>query len=302
MSRISFLTSGLMRFLPFLRGRLFQRQNSLNPCRCHLITVSGFTMTRASLQLFRSLEKRRNIALSVFSRLGFFFTLEYCDLMSQQQNLQLQLISRLKPIADQPYQGFECVYHKTKVSAKPLKINGVAADRILTRHSHVYSRLSPLFFGGGQQNNKRPGTIPVAQVVGVAKALKILIDDGNEEQSRIRNLRDIFFKTLSSRIEGITLNGVPLSNRHPGNLNIAIRGIDSEDLLARLQPLLAASTGSACSSGIPGPSRVLRTIGLGPKCAASSLRLCFGRFTDQSQSDEIIEILATNIEMIRNED
>ena len=67
--------------------------------------------------------------------------------------------------------------------------------------------------------------------------------------------------------------------RHPGNLNIRFEGYDAEDILAAVQPNLAASTGSACTSGIPEPSHVLRAIALSAAQADASIRFSLGRFT-----------------------
>jgi cysteine desulfurase len=81
------------------------------------------------------------------------------------------------------------------------------------------------------------------------------------------------------------------TNRHPGSLHIRFPGVDATDLLSRLQPQLAAATGSACTSGIIGPSHVLLALGFSPVAAAEGLRLSLGRFTGEAE----IERAATAI-------
>ena len=84
------------------------------------------------------------------------------------------------------------------------------------------------------------------------------------------------------------LNGARGEGRHPGNANVRFDGFDARDILGALQPRLAAATGSACASGIPEPSHVLRALGLAvPQCDAS-IRFSFGRFT----TDEDVETAA----------
>ena len=87
----------------------------------------------------------------------------------------------------------------------------------------------------------------------------------------------------------MTLNGPPTSVRHPGNANLRFDGYDGRDLLERLQPRLAASTGAACASGIPEPSHVLRALGRSSEETDASIRFSFGRFT----TDAEIELAAT---------
>lgn len=88
------------------------------------------------------------------------------------------------------------------------------------------------------------------------------------------------------------MNGPAESKRHPGNANIRFDGVSAHDFLAALQPKLAASTGSACASGIPGPSHVLRGIGLTAKKAESSIRFCIGRHTTKADIAEAAALVA----------
>src|SRR5690606_31456620 len=123
------------------------------------------------------------------------------------------------------------------------------------------------------------GTLPVALCVGFGAAAGLLVKDAaTAERGRLGELRDRFVEKLTELSWPIAVNG-PARHRHPGNANIRFEGVAAEDLLSVLQPRLAASTGSACSSGTPEPSYVLRAIGLTYEEAASSVRFCVGRFT-----------------------
>lgn len=147
------------------------------------------------------------------------------------------------------------------------------------------SRLSPRIHGGGQQNGLRSGTLPVALCRAFADAIELTYGAVAEnERERVKSLRDRFADGMLA-LAGVTLNGPPLAQRHVGNCNIQIEGHVAKDLLLRLQPRLAASTGAACSSGLPEPSHVLTAIGLTHEQAEASVRLSFGRFSTNKDVD-----------------
>ncbi len=136
--------------------------------------------------------------------------------------------------------------------------------------------LEPMIYGGEQQGGLRSGTVPVPLCVGMGCAAELITGEaGTEERQRIAQLRDTFINGLPN----VILNGPNGTTRHPGNVNVQFPGTNAQDLLASMQPMLAASTGSACASGIPEPSHVLRAIGLSTEEADSSVRFSFGRFS-----------------------
>lgn len=94
----------------------------------------------------------------------------------------------------------------------------------------------------------------------------------------LSDMRNHFLKSLLEIVPGMKVNGSMIA-RHPGNLNIQFSGFEAELLLTALQPHVAASTGSACTSGQTEPSHVLSAIGLSSKEAESSIRFSLGRFT-----------------------
>jgi len=136
--------------------------------------------------------------------------------------------------------------------------------------------IEPQIHGGQQQSGLRAGTLPVPLCTGCAAAAEILLSsEAREERSRVAGLRDRFEAGLAGLGADVRYNGRS-ARRHPGNSNVAFVGRDGRHLL---QPQVAASSGSACASGIMEPSHVLRAIGLAGEDADSSTRFSFGRFT-----------------------
>jgi len=114
----------------------------------------------------------------------------------------------------------------------------------------------------------------------------------------IRRQRDLFLGRLFELPWSIASNGGHGDSRHPGNANIQFAGFSGSDLLGVLQPNLAASTGSACASGIPEPSHVLRAIGLTNNQAENSLRFCVGRYTTDADILEAVELIAAALKKL----
>lgn len=151
---------------------------------------------------------------------------------------------------------------------------GVGA--LVIRREH-HGRVEPLIYGGGQQNGLRAGTLPTPLCVGFAAAATEMATELSKERfQEVRRLRNIFVKEFLKVVPGSKLNGPDLEKRHPGNANFYLGNLDGADFLNRLQPLIAASTGSACSSGTIEPSYVLRAIGLSEDQARSSVRFSLG--------------------------
>ena len=141
--------------------------------------------------------------------------------------------------------------------------------------------------GGGQEAGLRSGTQPPALVAGLGEATRLASLDMAQEESRLSRLSGRLFKGLCDLYPDLGLNG-SAQNRWAGNLNLCFRGLRSDILLSALKGV-AVSTGSACASGDPDPSPVLRAIGLSPEDAASSLRLSVGRFTTDQEIDLALE-------------
>lgn len=156
----------------------------------------------------------------------------------------------------------------------------------------LQDHIEPLVYGGGQQQNLRSGTVPVALCVGMGTAAALLdARAAEEERAAVRRRRDSFVRKLTDLPWPIVLNGPESAQRHPGNANMRFEGFDAHDILSTLQPRLAASTGSACTSGIPEPSYVLKAIGLSSDEAESSIRFSIGRNTTDADLEETVALI-----------
>jgi len=152
--------------------------------------------------------------------------------------------------------------------------------------------IEPLVYGGGQQRELRSGTVPVALCVGMGAAAALLdTRKAEEERALLRRRRDLFVRKLMNLSWPVFLNGPEGAQRHPGNANMRFEGFEAHDILSTLQPRLAASTGSACTSGIPEPSHVLRAIGLSAREAEASIRFSLGRSTTDEDIDDAVRLI-----------
>lgn len=170
------------------------------------------------------------------------------------------------------------------------KIYGPKGVGALYVHSHVLKQLPPLNYGGGQEQGVRSGTVPTPLCVGFAAAAHQLDRVRIPEGRRIASLRDLLWEQIKTLIPEARVNG-SLRDRHPGNLNIHVPGCDSGLLLGKLQPMVAASSGAACSTGSPEASHVLRAIGLSEDEAYSCLRFGIGRFNTQDEVESAAEFV-----------
>ena len=164
---------------------------------------------------------------------------------------------------------------------------------LIVRSKNRRVRLLPQIVGGGQQNNLRSGTLNAPGIIGTAAALELCLNDLHDTLQSLGEMRNNLFELLSSKIEGVTLNGPSLVAggdssqfaRLPGNLNCSFAGVEGQSLMLEL-PQLAVSSGSACTSAEPEPSHVLLALGLSQDQARSSLRFGIGRTTTQEQIEQ----------------
>jgi cysteine desulfurase len=111
-------------------------------------------------------------------------------------------------------------------------------------------------------------------------------------------MRDFFEAALSSSDYSVSINGGG-AQRHPGNSNLRFGVRDAHHLLSMMQPNLAASTGSACTSGTIESSHVLRAIGLAEEAANASVRFSFGRFNSEADACDAARIISEAIALDR---
>ena len=187
------------------------------------------------------------------------------------------------------------------VSLSAHKIYGPQGIGALYVRSDLKSRVAAQLLGGGQQAGLRAGTVPVALCRAFADAAELLIgSEAESERERVRMLRDTFTLGLLG-LPGVSLNGPVLGNRHIANCNVRFSGCEGQDLLARMQPRLAASTGSACASGLPEPSHVLTAIGLSQTEASSSIRFSFGRMSTSTDVEQALSVVSAALSNVRRE-
>ncbi len=161
------------------------------------------------------------------------------------------------------------------------------------------TRIEPLLHGGGHEFNKRSSTLNVSGIAGLYKAAEIASEVMQEENKRIKLLRDKLFEGIIKKIPDVVVNG-DMEKRLVNNLNICIAGVESESVLIALDNEgIAVSSGSACSSGSLEPSHVLLAIGRDPVLARGSLRFTLGRFTTEEDIDYVLEVLPKIVEKIR---
>lgn len=158
--------------------------------------------------------------------------------------------------------------------------------------------LSGIQTGGDQEGRKRAGTHNVPGIVGLGKAIS-LIQDQKKKNQEIKELRDFLTKKILKEIPDSWLNG-DQKKRSPNNINFGFRNVEGEALILMLDSFgIAASTGSACSSGSLEPSHVLLSLGLKPEEAHGSLRLTIGKTTTKKELDYVIRILKKVITDLR---
>ena len=194
----------------------------------------------------------------------------------------------------------ELAIHADLISLSGHKAYGPQGIGALYIRRDVQEFVEPIIYGGGQQNGLRSGTVPLPLCAGMAAAVDILkTDEGAEERGRVAGQRDAFVGLLQNSGFPTAINGPTEGWRHPGNANLRFDGYNAQDILGKVQPCLAASTGAACTSGIPEPSHVLRAMGLNVEQAESSIRFSFGRFTTNEEIEEAAHLLIRALDSLK---
>lgn len=157
-------------------------------------------------------------------------------------------------------------------------------------------RLEAQMHGGGHERGMRSGTLATHQIVGMGEAFRIAREEMQEENKRIRSLRDKLLKGLQE-IEEVYVNG-DMTHRVPHNLNVSFNFVEGESLIMAIKEL-AVSSGSACTSASLEPSYVLRALGRNDELAHSSIRFTLGRFTTEADIDFAIDLIKKKIDKLR---
>jgi cysteine desulfurase len=198
------------------------------------------------------------------------------------------------------------------VGSIPVNVNDLSVDMLSLAAHKFYgpkgvgvlyirkgTRIHPLIHGGGQERNRRAGTENIAGIVGLAKALQLANGHLAANQNQITKLRDYLIDNVLQRFEHVRLNG-DRTRRLPGNANFSFEYIEGESLLLNLDLKgIAASSGSACTSGSLEPSHVLLGMGICHEIAHGSLRLTLGKSNTKEEIDYLLEVLPEIVDKLR---
>ncbi len=175
------------------------------------------------------------------------------------------------------------------------KIYGPKGIGVLFMKNALQAHLPPLIHGGGQQGGARSGTLPTELCLGMAEALFLTAEEATLNQAKLATLKETFVTGLRNAGIEFVLNGEQ-KNCHPGNINVRFKKVNASELLNALQPDISASTGSACNSEVVLPSHVLKAIGLTDEETLSSIRFSLGRYTNEEQILNAVEIIGKRLE------
>ena len=160
-------------------------------------------------------------------------------------------------------------------------------------------KLDSLIHGGHQENGFRAGTENVPYIMGLAKACELAKADIEYENTQVRKLRDKLQENLLAKCKGAVLNG-DRENRLPNTLNISFEFIEGEAILLHLDENgIAASSGSACTTGSLEPSHVMRAMKLPYVLAHSSIRFSLSRYNTEAEVDKLVEVMPPIIDKLR---
>lgn len=158
-------------------------------------------------------------------------------------------------------------------------------------------RIVPMVAGGGQERGVRAGTVNLPGAVGMAAAVELRAAEMDAEAVRLAALRDELRERILAEIPEASVNG-PAELRLPGNLNVSFERVDAESLILMMKRF-SLSSGSACSSGERGPSRVLKAIGASDAAAMGSIRFGLGKSNTAEHIGMLIEDLTRTIRRLR---
>ncbi|HLF17590.1 MAG TPA: cysteine desulfurase family protein [Candidatus Omnitrophota bacterium] len=160
-------------------------------------------------------------------------------------------------------------------------------------------RISPYLWGGDQEKGRRASTQNVAGAVGLAKAVELCQANMERESKQQIKWRDRLLQEVPRRVEGVKINGHP-TKRLPNNAHFSFEQAQGESLLMSLDMVnIAASMGSACTSGAMEPSHVLRAIGLSDEMAYGALRISLGRWNKEADIEHFLEQLPQLVQSLR---
>lgn len=226
-------------------------------------------------------------------------------------------VGTIQPIAEigEILEDRDIYFHTDAVQAVgsiPVDVNELKVD-LLSLSAHKFNgpkgvgacyirkgtKLIPFMHGGAQERGLRASTENVPGIIGLGKAAELAVENLEKKQKKITELRDKLITGIKDKIDEVTLNGHP-TKRLPNNVNVSIRYIEGESLLLNLDlEGIAASSGSACTSGSLDPSHVLLAMDIPHEIAHGSLRLTLGKYTTEEEIDYVLERLPEVVAKLR---
>ncbi len=162
------------------------------------------------------------------------------------------------------------------------------------------TKIKPIAHGGGHERRMRAGTENVPGIVGLGLAAKLAQEELEDRRRHLLKLRDKLIEGILDRVEDVRLNG-PREERLPNNVNISFAYVEGESILLNLDLQgIAASSGSACTSGSLEPSHVLLAMGISHELAHGSVRMSLGTGNSEEDIDYVLEVLPSIIERLRS--
>ncbi|MFD4643782.1 cysteine desulfurase family protein [Lentzea sp. NPDC058436] len=160
-------------------------------------------------------------------------------------------------------------------------------------------KCTPLMHGGGQERDVRSGTLDVPSIVGLARAVRISVDEQASRAVEIAALRDELIASVRTVVPDVVLNGDPV-DRLPGNAHLTFPGCEGDSLLMLLDAQgVECSTGSACTAGVAQPSHVLLAMDVEPALARGSLRFSLGHTSTHADVEKLAAVIGPVVERAR---
>jgi cysteine desulfurase len=227
-------------------------------------------------------------------------------------------VGSIQPIAEigRIVRGHGAAFHVDAVQTLgkiPVLVEELQADLLTVSAHKIYGpkgvgalyirkgiRVSPLMHGGGQEKKRRSGTENTPAIIGFGKACELAARRMAEDAEKVKILRDKLLTGIVESIEHVKVNGPLGDMRLPNNVNVSIEFVEGESLLLSLDMVgIAASSGSACTSGSLDPSHVLLAMGISHEVAHGSLRFTLGRQNTEEDIAYVLEHLPKIVERLR---
>ncbi|MCL5071980.1 MAG: cysteine desulfurase [Actinobacteria bacterium] len=202
------------------------------------------------------------------------------------------------------------IYHTDAVQSAgkiPIKVENLGVNMLSIAGHKIYApkgvgalyiqqgiKLTKLIHGAGQENNARAGTENVLEIVGLGKACEIAGRDLDKNADNMRAMRDRLYNGLKKKINDFKLNS-QFENCLPNTLSLSFKNIEANQLINKINNILAVSSGAACHSGKSEVSGVLKSLNVPYEWAKGTIRFSTGRMTTADEIDVAVDILINNI-------